>query len=96
MQFLGGHQRKSGVEIEAHLIAEYAQGAGAGAVVLARARARGCGAENRDTAALRPSLQPQIAARRRCADRHRSSSPAPMRIIGIVNSMPMVSQSPTR
>ena len=37
VQLLGGHQRKAGCEIEAHLIAEYAQGAGAGAVVLARA-----------------------------------------------------------
>ncbi len=37
MQLLGRHQRKSGREIEAHLIAEDAQRAGAGAIVLAGA-----------------------------------------------------------
>ena len=38
-------------EVEAHLIAEYAQGAGAGAVFLAAPVMRVCGAENRDIAA---------------------------------------------
>jgi hypothetical protein len=37
MQFLGRHQRKSGRQIEAHLIAEYAQRAGARAILLAGA-----------------------------------------------------------
>ncbi|MNR30540.1 hypothetical protein D3C85_1480030 [compost metagenome] len=34
MALLGGHQRKTGGEIEAHLVAEYRTGTGAGAVGL--------------------------------------------------------------
>ncbi len=35
MQFFGGHEREAVIQIEAHLVSEYAQGAGAGAVVFA-------------------------------------------------------------
>jgi hypothetical protein len=37
MQLLGRHQRKPGIEIEAHLIAKYAQRSGAGTIALGRA-----------------------------------------------------------
>ena len=98
---LGGHQRKTRGQVEAHLVAEHRERAGAGSIRLARAVAAHVAHEFEKLfhflgfmphVAGTPTMFPEDWLRRYAMN----ISVSPMSSIGSVNNIPMVNQPPAR